>query len=265
MKLKIALLCALLVSLIGCADKNPKSAQIDRNLHEIKSKPDYERAALLNIELGQKYLAQGQPSRAKKKFVHALELKPKMPEAHSAIAYFYETVGDIEEAESHHRQAIKFGGDKGRFYNNYGTYLCRQKRFKEADRAFNNALKDKQYTKTAEVYENAGTCVLQQPEADFAKASEYLLAAIQHDPNRATASLELANIELQKQNLQAALHYLNMYKNISQPTPKSLWIGIQTYKKLNKKDELASAILQLRSLYPESAEYKKLLESYKHE
>lgn len=253
-------LCAL--SLVACMGKK---SQAEKPEHvppkEAASKPDFHKAALLNIEMGQAYLAQGQLSRAKQKFVHALELQPKLAEAHSAIGYFYESVGDIEEAEKHHAQAISFGGGKGRFYNNYGTFLCRQQRFKEADRAFNNALRDKQYLKTAEVYENAGLCALQQPDSD--KAYKYLKTAVKNDPKRGLATLELANLELKRKNTNAALYYLNTYKQTNQPTPKSLGISLQIFKLLNKKDELASAALQLKSLYPESDEYKAYLESQK--
>lgn len=262
MKIKITI-CVLAFALVGCGKKEaPTDKKTDPlPTKEAAIKADYHKAALLNIEMGQGYLAQGDLSRAKKKFVHAIELQPKLPEAHSAIGYFYETVGDIEEAEKHHEQAISFGGNKGRYYNNYGTFLCRQARYKEADRAFKNALRDKQYLKTAEVYENAGICALQQPDEN--KAYDYLKTAVMNDPNRALANLELANLELKRENLQAALFYLNLYKKNNQATPKSLWISIQTFKRLNKKDELASAILQLKSLYPQSDEYQAFLESQK--
>lgn len=262
MNIKVMSTCMIALALVACMQ--PKKEKTDNAPPpEVVTKADFQKAALLNIEMGQKYLAQGQISRAKQKFVHALELKPKLPEAHSAIGYFFETVGDIQEAEVHHEQAIRYGGSKGRYYNNYGTFLCRQKRFKEADRAFNNALKDKQYIKTAEVYENAGLCALQQP--DMEKAYAYLKTAIQNDPRCALASLELANIELNKHNINTALYYLSLHKQNSQPSPKALWIGIQAYKQLGKKDELASTVMQLKSLYPQSDEYLAYLESVKNE
>ncbi len=253
------LVLALAVSACGEKNKDQKAQHIPPK--EAVIKPDYQKAAMLNVEMGQAYLAQGLTSRAKQKFVHALELQPKLPEAHSAIGYFYETVGDNKEAEKHHEQAINFGSGKGRYYNNYGTFLCRQKRFKEADRAFNNALKDKQYIKTAEVLENAGICALQQPDVD--KAYDYLKNAVMNDPKRALAALELANIEMSRGHAKAALHYVKQFKQNSQPTPKSLLVTIQACRALKKEDEMASALLQLRSLYPDSDEYKAILESHK--
>jgi type IV pilus assembly protein PilF len=260
MKLKIIAVMVLPLLIVACFNKTTPPEKNTPLPVAKKTPADFYRAALLNVEMGKTYLEQAQNNRAKQKFVHALELKPKLPEAHSAIGYFYETVGDIEEAEKHHTQAISYGDGKARYYNNYGTFLCRRARYKEADRAFNNALKDKQYIKTAEVYENAGLCALQAQETQ--KAYVYLQTALQHDPSRSSASLELAAMELARDNTLAAAQYLKMHKGATaEPTPRGLWIGIQTYKKLRRHDELASAVMQLKSMFPESVEYKAYKES----
>ncbi len=258
---KILAVCMVVLAVVGCGDKKPDTRHEHHTQKEPVVKPDLHKAAMLNIEMGQAYLAQGDTSRAKKKFVHALEIQPKMPEAHSAIGYFYETVGDMQEAEKHHNLAITYGAGKGRFYNNFGTFLCRQKRYKEADRAFNNALKDKQYIKTAEVLENAGLCALQG--SDQTKAYDYLKSAVKYDPKRALASLELANIELERGNAKGALLYLKLFKQNSQVTAKSLYIAVRAHQSLKQEDELASALLQLKSLFADSDEYKTILESNK--
>lgn len=261
MGLKIVALCMISLVLFGCTAKKPEKRHDHQVQKEAAIKPDYHKAAMLNIEMGQAYLSQGLVSRAKQKFVHALELQPKLPEAHSAIGYFYETVGDLEEAEKHHTLAISYGTGKGRFYNNYGTFLCRQKRYKEADRAFNNALKDKQYIKTAEVLENAGLCALEQENNP--KAYEYLKNAVKNDPKRSTACLELANIELKNDNPKSAVYYVKMFKQNREASARSLYIAIRAYQKLKLEDELASALLQLKSMFPDSKEYKEILEAYK--
>lgn len=139
-----------------------------------------QQAALLNVALGNKYLHQGQMELSKQKLVHALNLDPKSPEAHTSIAYLYEMVGDTSEAEAHHKLAIRHGGHKAGFYNNYGTFLCRQKRYHEAESAYHSALKDKKYLRTSEIYENAAACAIQQK--DVVKAREYFKAAVRHNP-----------------------------------------------------------------------------------
>ena len=261
MKLRIIALGVLVLSLSACIGDSSKSMHHDAQNQD--SEVDFHKAALLNVEMGEQYLASGQISRAKQKFIHALELKPKLPEAHTSIGYFYEKVGDLEEAERHYKQAISYGDGKGRFYNNYGTFLCRQSRFKEADKAFNTAIKDKQYINTAEVYENAGLCALREPDVE--KAYTYLRTAVRRDPGRAVANLELAKLEFSKNNYLGAKEYLNNFNNLSAATAPSLWLAIQIDNKLGDRRELADNAAKLKKLFPKSPQYRLYVESIRHE
>jgi len=155
------------------------------------------KAALVNVELGLGYLAEGDRIRAKTKLINALKLAPLLAETHSSMAYFLEVVGDTKEAELEHRKAIKLRSEtgEGAMYNNYGAFLCRAERFKEADKVFQTALKDKSYSRSAEVYENAGLCALKASLPE--KAVKYLQIALRQDPHREKAKMALANLKLE--------------------------------------------------------------------
>jgi len=253
MKFRLVVVLAAALCLTAC-DQRQKTF-FEKNTG---AKPDFEKAAHLNLEMGLKYLQQGQISRAKSKFVHALELRPKLPEAHSLFGYFYETVGDYEEAERHHKRAVAFGSGGGRYYNNYAAFLCRLDRFEEADKAFNDAISDKKYANTAEVYENAGLCALRQPNTE--KARFYLETAIRRDPSRQSAYLELAKLEYDSNNLLMAKDYIKMYKSSTEPSARSVWLSLQLNKALGRKDDVASDALRLKNLFPDSKEYQAYLE-----
>lgn len=223
--------------------------------------PDYHRAALVNVELGLGYLAQGQVARAKTKLNHALKLAPSIAETHSAMAYFLEMVGEEKDSEREHKKAVALSG-KGAVYNNYGAFLCRRSRFKEADKAFGMAIQDKEYVRTAEVFENAGVCALKS--ANQEKAQEYLATAIRRDPNRSTALLELADLDLQQGKATEASDLLGRYKAIAEPSARSLWLGILAAKALNDENSLASQALLLKNLFEDSPEYQLYLKSEKN-
>lgn len=173
----------VLISLLGLAAcSNPTSRATAMN---------DKKAALVNVELGLGYLERGQMPRAKTKLIHAVQIAPKLPEAHSALAYFLEKAGEHSDAEVAHKRALALS-HKGALYNNYGAFLCRRHRFQEADSAFQKALQDKQYARTAEVFENAGICALQANNK--AKAFEYFTIAVRHDPNRIKAVLALRQL-----------------------------------------------------------------------
>ncbi len=223
-------------------------------------KPDFYQAARLNVEMGEEYLRQGEIARAKQKFIHALELYPKLPEAHTSYGFFNETVGDLEEAEKHYKLAIAYGEGNGRYNNNYGTFLCRRARYDEADREFVKALKDKKYVKIAEVYENAGVCSLKKP--DLGKARNYLETAIKRDPSRDTARFELAKLEYEAKNYLLSKSYLESFRGQQKPSARTVWLSYKLNKALDNQDALASDAMRLRNLFPNSAEYKEFLSQY---
>ncbi len=225
--------------------------------------PDLKKAAMVNIELGLGYLDQGQVARAKSKFIHALKLAPNISETHTAMAHFLERIGDSKEAEKEHKKAIRFVGNGsnsgGAVHNNYGAFLCRQNRMKEADNEFQRALLDKSYTRTAEVNENAGICAVKAQNK--AAAIRYLWTAIQQDAKRSSATLELAYINFEENELKEAKRLMNQYRMNADPSPRSLWLGIQLSHRLNDKEGVASQAQLLKSLFENSPEYQLFLDS----
>lgn len=169
-------------------------------IQESALEPEHKKAALVNVELGLHYLSQEQRSRAKHKLMHAVQLAPNIVEPHSALAYFFEKVGDVKEAEQEHKKALRLGSGKGALANNYGAFLYRQNRYQEASQAFHRALQDKKYEHSAEVNENAGFCA--EKLLDFKAAENYFNTAIHQDPNRTRARTALAALKMKKQTQQ---------------------------------------------------------------
>jgi len=252
--LKILKIGICLLMLTSC---NPSETR-GKNISDIP--PDYKKAALLNVQMGEAYFAKGQYVRAKTKFLHALELQPKLPEVHSAIAYYYEKIGEDSLAQEHHKKAIRYGDNRGTFYNNYGTFLCNKGKYAEADKAFTKVLQDPQYIQTAQVYENAGSCALKAQET--AKAQSYFIKAINHDPTRSEVLLLLADCDYKLTQYQQARYHLDEYLQAEEHSSRSLLLSILVNKQLNNYDAVASDGIKLRNLFPDSneaVEYKKMV------
>jgi type IV pilus assembly protein PilF len=251
--LKILQVGIVMCAFISCTSNN--------TANNVSQNPaDYKKAALLNVQMGETYFARGQSMRAKAKFLHALELQPKMPEVHSAMAYYYENIGEDELALQYHKNAIRYGDGQGGFYNNYGTFLCNKKHYQQADVAFNQALNDPKYIQTGQIYENAGNCALQANKV--AKAQMYFTKAINHEPERADVLLSLADCDYKLGHYTQAKHHLDEYMYNRQHNSKSLFLSVLINNKLNNKDLAASDALKLKSLFPASAEtiaYKKMV------
>ena len=257
-KITSALVAIALVFTMACAGQS-KNNTTWVDMQEADNKADLKKAALLNIELGETYLQQGQVSRAKKKLLHALELAPYLPEAHASLGYFFEKVGDNKMAEKYYRKSIFLGKEKGFFHNHYGIYLCAQGRYKEADKEFNLAAKDYHYPKTADVYENAGLCALKAN--DLVKAENYFKSSVRYDPKQTSALMELTELTFKRGDLVQAQNYLHGLRSQSDPSPRLLWLAIQIAQQTKDQDAVASNALLLKNLFVHSKEYKLYLAS----
>lgn len=117
-------------------------------------------AAKARVDLALGYLAENNYSQAKLNLDKALEHAPSYYLVHSAFAYYYQKQGDAKSAEQNYQQAIKADGTQGDTYNNYGAFLCTEKRFAEAYQQFDLALQAKNYYRQADTYENKVLCAL---------------------------------------------------------------------------------------------------------
>ena len=96
------------------------------------SRIDNSEAAKTRVALGLQYLKVGQMSNAKFNLEKAKTFAPNLSSVHTAFAYYYQQVGEQELAEKSYLKAIKLDGNDADALNNYGTFLCRMKRFDEA-------------------------------------------------------------------------------------------------------------------------------------
>lgn len=265
--LKNIIVISGLLAFVGCQAGSPASLN-KREQHGTKTQKVQNQnynAAKVNIDLGIGYLEQGNVSRAKKKFLHAKDLAPSHASTRAALAYFYETVGDLAEAEKEYKLALKYSevDTKGAMHNNLGAFLCRQSRYEEADKEFQAAISDKTYIRTAEVYENAGLCALKWAEKE--KAEAYFKTSVRRDHRRAQAWLALSELSFSKEDFRQSQEYLKQYRRVADNTSGSLWLGIQLADALNDTDGLASQALILKNLFTDSAEYKLYKQKYLNE
>ncbi|WP_242604226.1 type IV pilus biogenesis/stability protein PilW [Legionella beliardensis] len=202
--------------------------------------------AAYNIQLGLGYLQKGNRPRAKKKFLKALELSPKSPEANAALAYYMEKTGNLNEAKAFYKKALTLAPTSGAQLNNYGTFLCRNGSYQEAEGYFLKAANNVNYIHTAGAYENAGLCASAIP--DDTKAENYFLKALEQDPRRKQSLIELVSIQLKHDKPDKALNYLQTYQDISLTDAILLKLAAQAANKAGKPDLEADYKLRLSRL-----------------
>jgi type IV pilus assembly protein PilF len=175
-------------------------------------KPDLSKAAGYNVQLGLGYLKQGNRPRAKKKILTALEQEPTSPDVNSAMAYYFEQTGELDQAEKYYLKAMSLSGNKGAQLNNYGAFLCRQGNYKQAESYFLKAVSDLKYIHTAGAYENAALCALSVSNEEMAKL--YFSKALNQDPSQRVSLYELLKLEMKTGHMTEAFALLQKYPEL---------------------------------------------------
>lgn len=249
---------SLLISIL-CACSNKEQPFVA----EVSPTKKNSKAAEINMQLGLGYLKQGEVQRAKKKLVYALEQAPKSPDAAGAMAYFFETTGNEEQAGHYYLRALQLAPNKGAQLNNYGAFLCRHGEYARANHFFERAVQDLNYVNSAGALENAGLCSLAIP--NVAKAKAYLHKALEQDPKRDKALYELAKLAIKESQYKDALALVKKFELSFPLQPNFAWLGYQAAAKLGKVKEAQAYAWILKTKFPESLEYKYLAGSEKYD
>jgi len=241
--------------LSGCASTpdSKKTVKVDGiNISESKANS----AAGIYAELGLRYMQKGKYKLSVQKLRKAMELDPELPSAYLYLGQLYYQLDELEDAEANYRKAIEMDPDYSRAHNNYGAFLCGQKRYSESEVQFLAAIGNPLYENSAATLENMGLCMY--ADGQFAKAEDYFKQALAKVPYLGRSLYALAKINYDRGDIPAAQLNLERYRKVASQTPETLWLGIQVARKLGEKDSEASLVLLLEKRFPGSAEAKML-------
>ncbi|MFV0576922.1 MAG: type IV pilus biogenesis/stability protein PilW [Vibrio sp.] len=241
------LVFTLIVSFLsGCVTVSDKPVSV---------KFDNIKAAKARISLGLGYLEQGNLVKAKENLELAVKYAPSDPQALTSIAYYYQKVGENQLAENAYKKALDSSPLNGDVFNNYGVFLCKQGEYKKAENQFLRAIEQPDYYLVAASYENAGLCTLKQ--GDQEKARRYFSRALEHDPSRTQSALQLAELEIEKDEFSNARDRLLKFNDKFGARPVSLGLLIKLEEKANNHELASEYVRILESQFPNSIEYQK--------
>lgn len=220
---------------------NRKSDRGPRN----NDRPDAEsrtRNAEVLVELGQRYYSRGEYEIALEKLQSALRIDDSSASAHTMIAILYETINDTERAAEHYRKSMQHGGRSGDVLNNYGSWLCRQSKFDEADETFRKALADPFYKSPESALANAGSCALAAGKYDIGE--NYLSQVLQARPNDDQALIGLAEIAFRKEDFMRARAFVQRADSQAPLERSGLELAVRIEERLG--DERSAAAYRSR-------------------
>jgi type IV pilus assembly protein PilF len=257
----LLVLGVLLVALLsGCQQQGVKGEGGTGRLGEVQGQPTQAEAmANVYVELAAEYMRQGQLAPALQNARKGVLVAPKNPSAHNMLALVHQQLGENELAERHFREAVKLDPQDPFANNAFGSFLCGQKRYSEAQGYFDAAVANPLNPEPWIPLANAGLCAYQQNKLD--EAEDFLRRALRANPRLAPALLRMGEISYGQGNYLSARAYLQRYLEVAPHTAETLWLGIRTERQLGDMDQVASYELLLRSKFPDSEPLRYLKES----
>jgi type IV pilus assembly protein PilF len=251
MRLTTVLIATIAFGLLaGCVTRTKDGGK------PLKEEDPQVQAAAYNVQLGTAYLQQGQYAVAREKLERALEQNAKDPNVHTSLALLYDRTGEPKLADKHFREALRLAPDKPDVSNNYAVYLCKNGRVDEGVERF-TAVAANRYYRTPEVaLTNAGICLRQAKRLE--EAQPRFSAAIKARPNYADATVQLASLLVERNQVPEARKVVDTYINAFKPNPEVLFAAVNVARAAKDRMSEEKYSRTLRLEFPESAQARAL-------
>lgn len=254
LRLSAVALIALLLS--ACANQTVRDetgGQATGNLGSPLAGPS---PADVYIELSAAYLRENQLAESLLNAKKAVIVDPRSSNAHYVLALVQQRLGQPEAADEAYRKSVALDPRNPAALNAYGSFLCDQKKYADADSYFRRALANPLYSTPWLAWHNAGWC--NEQAGDLQRAETDYRGALQANPRFAPSLLGMAKMSFEGGNYLSARAYLQRYAEVAPHSAESLWLGVRTENQLGDKDQMASYGLKLRAMFPDSQEARYL-------
>ncbi|MBQ8706466.1 MAG: type IV pilus biogenesis/stability protein PilW [Succinivibrionaceae bacterium] len=239
----------------GCVRENLVMDGKD-SFHPVKEL-DRQNAATHRVKIAIHLLDEGQATLAKENLEKALELDPDNYDAKLAYAWYYQTVGETENAYKAYNSLVNSYQDMGDVFHNYGIFLCTQNKYSEAYGMFERAVTISKYTRVAETYAEAGRCAYKQ--GDDKRAISYLDRSLRYNSNNPYALGFRAELALGVGDLKTARDMINRYSHFAAENAFTLFTKLRIEEGSGNSAQAKIYGQELVSRYPDSVEAKKYL------
>lgn len=245
-----ALLAAL--SVTGCATSPESNAGIEPTSDTTGNESDARNRARIHTELAAGYFGLGNLGVALEEVRIAQQSDPGYAPAYNVAGLVYASLKDNRRAEENFNRALQLSPADPDANNNFGMYLCQNKREEEGIKYLLTAVQNPLYQNPERSLVNAGICARRR--GDNAAAQEFFQRAITVRPDQPQALYQLAELAFNSNNFAAAQGYLRRYAQSATANAEVLWLAVRVERKLGNSLGEASYAQQLRKNFPESKE-----------
>ena len=264
---RITTILTLSIIVAGCAAAPTSSTSVGGAYQGVDPSTritDKAELARVRPALAAQYISERKLDDAQKQLEAAFKAEPRYAPAYDMMGNLLSAEGsqiNLQKADEYYRRAISIDPEFTQARNNYGVYLSRMNRHKEAIEQFKIAGSKLGYDGRASSLENLGLTYLKV--GDEKSAEEAFNRALDIDSGTVVARMELIDILInQKRTLQAKEYYdglKSLWQMYDEPMPARLmYQGIRLSVLQNNPTERQRLSTLLLSQYPLSDEAKKL-------
>jgi type IV pilus assembly protein PilF len=215
--------------------------------------PDSAKRARVRMELASAYFGRGQMTTALDEVKLAIAADPNMVAAFNLRGLIYASLGDERLAEESFRHALQLDARDADTMQNYGWYLCQQKRFSEADTLFRQALAVPQYRDVPRTLLTQGIC--QARAGELAQAEGTLTKSYEIDPANPATAVNLAEVLFRRGEFERARFYVRrVNNNTNLSNAQTLWLAARIEQRLGNRQGAQDLGTQIKNRFPQSRE-----------
>ncbi|HEX7439824.1 MAG TPA: type IV pilus biogenesis/stability protein PilW [Caldimonas sp.] len=254
------LVCAALLA--ACAGGRgaptvPAAAEMKDRI-TASDEPDAARRGRARMELASAYFERGQMTTALDQIKLAILADPTSSEAFDLRGLIYANLGDHALAEESFRHALQINPRDADAMQNFGSYLCQQRRYPEADALFNQALAVPQYRDSPRTLLTQGVC--QAFAGQLAESEATLSRSYELDPANPATAVNLSEVLYRRGEYERARFYIrrvNVLPDVS--SAQTLWLAARIENRLGNRQGVQEFGSQLRNRFPTSPEASSFL------
>ena len=213
--------------------------------------------AQIHTELGGLYLQDTRYHVALQEAQTAIASDPNYALAYNLLGTVQMYLAQPKAAEEAFKKALDIAPRDPEISNNYGWFLCSQRREAESLAFFETAYTNTLYQTPGKALTNAGICNLQIGK--LSDAEKLFLIAVRIDGANTQALYGLADIFYRTKRYEEARSRLSDLEKMMEPTPQILWLALRTERALGDRAGEQRYATQLRRKFQDSAEYQALI------
>ena len=235
---RVALALLLCLALVACGGKQATTKSEEDLGLDPKDSP-----AELYVKMAEEYYKRGQTEVAFRRAQQAIAADESYPRAHIWLAFLLDALRQPEEAGKHYQRGVELAPNNPDVLSAYASFLCRARKYAEADSYFKKALASPIYATPWIAMTNAGNCAAEA--GDSAKAETYYRSATQANARFGAPLVKLAEMAMKRGDVSAAKGYIDSYfkPETARTSPSvsytALEIGAEAERKLGNRQRAA--------------------------